>query len=85
MDTGSWRAEWETLSYEADVGEVAGDQYRARARIEHGRVVRYTVQYEARIDGTTYPVVRYDSAHGQPHRDTLDRAGRVVGWSERRG
>lgn len=52
-----------------------------RVRIETARglgVVDFTVQYEAIIDGTLYPVVRYDCAHGQAHRDTLDARGRNV-------
>ena len=38
----------------------------------------FTVQYEAVIDGKTYPVVRYDCAHGFAHRDVLDHEGRNV-------
>lgn len=45
---------------------------------ERGQVTDFTVQYEIWRDGRWLPVVRYDSAHGQPHRDTLDRTGRVV-------
>jgi hypothetical protein len=47
-------------------------------RIERGQVVRFTVPFEAVIGEETHPVVRYDSAHGTPHRDKLDRDGRVV-------
>ncbi len=38
----------------------------------------FTIQYEAIIDGKTYPVVRYDCAHDQAHRDRLDAAGRNI-------
>ena len=41
-------------------------------------MIRFTVQDEALISGKTLPVIRHDSAHGAAHRDTLDRAGRVV-------
>ena len=41
-------------------------------------MVRYTVRYEAWIEGRAYPVVRYDSAHGRAHRDTLDWTGEIV-------
>ena len=58
--------------------EVPGDLYRVLARIERGRGIRFTVQYEAWIEGRAYPVVRYDSAHGRAHCDTLDWTGRVV-------
>lgn len=36
------------------------------------------MQYETDLDGTTYPVVRYDTAHGFAHRDLPDRTGRNV-------
>jgi YD repeat-containing protein len=36
------------------------------------------VQFETWRAERWTPVVRYDSAHGQPHRDTLDEDGRVV-------
>ena len=49
-----------------------------RILTDRGTVVDYTVIYLAMIDGSLMPVVRYDSAHGYPHRDTLDWEGRVV-------
>ena len=53
---------------------------RVTIHIAHPRTVTgFTMQYEAVIDGRTYPVVRYDSAHGYPHRDLLDVEGRNVG------
>ena len=52
---------------------------RVHIVIERPRTVTsFTVQYEAVIDGRTYPVVRYDCAHGYPHRDLLDAEGRNV-------
>ena len=74
---GGWRDEWETTGHEAPVG-TKGDGYRVRLRVERGRVVRFTVQFEVWLEGHAYPAIRYDSAHGRPHRDTLDWAGRVV-------
>lgn len=44
----------------------------------HGRVVSFSVQYETTIDGVATPVIRYDTAHGTPHKDTLDRRGKLV-------
>jgi hypothetical protein len=41
-------------------------------------VTAFTVQLETYVDGHWHPVVRYDSAHGHPHRDLLDWDGRVV-------
>lgn len=74
---GGWREEWETTRYEAPLGEV-GDMLRVRIRAERGDVVRYTVQWEAWIEDRVYPVMRYDTAHGRAHRDTLDWHGEVV-------
>lgn len=49
-----------------------------RFDLDRGRVTEFTVQYEVWREDRWLPVVRYDSAHGQPHRDTLDRTGRVI-------
>jgi hypothetical protein len=54
------------------------DYLRFRIVSERGRVVAFTVQYEAVIDGRTYPVVRYDTAHHMAHRDLLDAEGRNI-------
>lgn len=55
-----------------------GDTIRVRFNIERGRVTDFTAQLECWIEGRWRPVVRYDSAHGQPHRDTLDWNGGVL-------
>jgi hypothetical protein len=57
---------------------VSGDTIRVRYSHEHGRVVAFMVQLECWVEGDWKPVVRYDTAHGWPHRDTLDWAGHVV-------
>ena len=49
-----------------------------RIATEKGKVTAFTVQYETTIHGERVPVVRFDTAHGFPHRDVLDRRGRVV-------
>jgi hypothetical protein len=71
------RDDWATTAYRFDLG-TGGDFLRVLIRIERGRVTRFTTQYEAVVEGRTRPAVRYDSAHGRPHRDILDRYGRVV-------
>lgn len=43
-----------------------------------GVVAAFTAQYEVWADDAWRPAVRYDSAHGRPHRDTLDWSGNVV-------
>ena len=50
-----------------------------RRRVRHvrvkGRVVEFMVQYELKVGGEWYPVVRYDTAHGFAHQDILHRQG----------
>lgn len=53
------------------------DRRRHSHRHEKGRVLQFVVQYETRIQGRWYPVVRYDTAHGFAHRDLMHRDGRV--------
>jgi hypothetical protein len=65
------------IAYEV---ELSANNY-LRLRIETARpseVVDFTAQYEAVIEGQTYPVVRYDCAHGFAHRDLLDHDGRNI-------
>lgn len=57
---------------------VEGDVARVRLTTERGQVALYTVQYEAPIDGIVRPIVRYDNAHGRPHRDLLGWSGEIV-------
>lgn len=75
----SARDSWATIRYRFELTESDGTDFvRVLLRIEQGVVVRFTVQYETVVEGRTYPVIRYDSAHGMPHRDSLDRDGRIV-------
>ncbi len=55
------------------------DYLRVRIVSERGRgVIDFTIQYEAVIGDRTYPVIRYDTAHGQAHRDLLDAQGHNI-------
>jgi len=53
------------------LGESDCDRYRLYCVIAKGQVVVFRVQYEAFIEGKWRPIVRYDTAHGFPHRDLL--------------
>jgi hypothetical protein len=55
-----------------------GHFVRVRFVTTDSDVTSFTVQYEIVVAGRTLPVVRYDSAHEQPHRDRLDPSGAVV-------
>lgn len=58
---------------------ISGDvSLRLRYRISGNDVEAFTVQLEYFVDGNWIPVVRYDSAHGIPHRDVLNPAGDVI-------
>ena len=51
-----------------------------RYRHQHARfkrdVLSFIVQYETKLEGKWYPVVRYDTRQGFAHRDTLDKRGK---------
>jgi hypothetical protein len=51
--------------------EMQENRYRYWHRWVQGEIVEFRIQYEAFIAGYWHPIVRYDSAHGQPHRDVL--------------
>lgn len=55
-----------------------GDVVRVRLNVDRGQVTAFTLQLETYVDDHWRPVVRYDPAHGQPHRDMLDWDGRVI-------
>ena len=51
--------------------EMQENRYRYWHLWVQGEIVEFRIQYEAFIAGHWHPIVRYDSAHGQPHRDVL--------------
>lgn len=63
--------------FEVGLGEP-GEVLRFRFSTIRGRVIDFVVQYETVLDGEPVTVVRYDTAHGFPHRDTMDARGRQV-------
>jgi hypothetical protein len=56
--------------------------------VSNGReIVEFRIQLEILVDEEWYPVVRYDTAHGRPHRDILHPNGeqtkdgsKVIQW-----
>jgi hypothetical protein len=61
--------------FEIYLDEFRENRYRHRHTREQGVIVEFRIQYEALIAGRWQCVVRYDSAHGQPHRDVLQPDG----------
>lgn len=51
------------------------DRYRHGHMRLKGDVLSFSVQYETKLEGKWYPVVRYDTKHGFAHRDLLDKKG----------
>jgi hypothetical protein len=39
------------------------------------KIIEFRIQLEVLLDEEWYPVVRYDTAHGIPHRDILHPSG----------
>lgn len=46
------------------------DQVLVHLEREGRPVVKFSVQYRARIEGEWHPIVRFDTAHGHAHKDT---------------
>jgi len=51
------------------------DRFRYYHYLVQGRIVRFRIQYEARIGERWHAIVRYDTAHGRPHKDILHPDG----------
>ena len=51
------------------------DRLRVTADKERGRILGFTVQYEAKIRGKWHPIVRYDTTHGFAHKDIIHPNG----------
>lgn len=54
------------------------DRYRHYHVLEDGVITDFMIQYEAEIDGQWHEIVRYDSAHGRPHKDLLQPDGSEI-------
>ena len=51
------------------------DRYRHYHVLERGKITEFSIQYEMETDGVWRAVVRYDTAHGRPHKDVLHPDG----------
>lgn len=52
------------------------DRRRRRHIAEKGKILKFSVQYETKVKGRWYPVVRYDTAHGYAHKHVFYPDGR---------
>ena len=51
------------------------NRYRHSHTWEGGAITNFVIQYEAKIDDEWRTIVRYDTAHGYPHKDVLHPDG----------
>jgi len=51
------------------------ERIRVRFKKDRGRIVEFIVQYETLLRDEWTVIVRYDTAHGQPHTDVLKPDG----------
>jgi hypothetical protein len=47
------------------------DRIRQNLSIKKGKVINFIVQYEIYFGNKWHPIIRYDTAHGFFHRDTI--------------
>lgn len=55
---------------------IRQNRYRHYHVSQGSRIVEFRIQLEILVAGVWYAVVRYDTAHGRPHRDLLHPNGR---------
>jgi len=54
------------------------NRYRHYHVWEGNKVAEFRIQYEALIAGEWIVIVRYDTAHGRPHRDVMQPDGTEI-------
>lgn len=64
--------------YRRPLDETGMEWLRVRFMTEGGQVTAFTAQYETMLNNQPAPVVRFDTAHGFPHLDVLNRRGTVI-------
>ncbi len=55
--------------------ETQRNRYRHWHLWDGDEITAFRIQYEAFFNGRWHPILRYDTAHGQPHRDILHPDG----------
>ena len=53
----------------------SANRYRHFHTVERDEITSFVIQYEAEIDGEWHEIVRYDTAHGYPHKDIMHPDG----------
>ena len=57
---------------------AAGIEIHVYIETFNGLVISYVVKLLLRDGKKYYEVIRFDSAHGRPHKDTIDDKGEVI-------
>ena len=63
---------------EFEIRPEAQVRYRVRFITTRGRVTEFVVQLEVQTGSEWRPIVRYNTAHGRPHRDLYRIDGSVT-------
>lgn len=66
------------IAYVDALDENQLDWIGIRFMTNRGVVTHFTVQYETIVDENRLAVIRFDSVHGFPHIDVLNRRGEVI-------
>lgn len=57
------------------LSDNAEDRIRVTAIKEKGRILKFAVQYEAKMKNKWHSIVRYDTSHGFAHKDIIHVSG----------
>lgn len=63
------------ISFSFMISSDAEDRLRITAIKDRGKIIKFIVQYEAQIQNTWHPIVRYDTSHGFAHKDIIHPSG----------
>ena len=63
---------------EFEIRPEEGVRFRIRFTTTRGHVTKFVVQLEVQRESLWQPVVRYNTAHGRPHRDLYRKDGSVA-------
>ena len=63
------------ISFLFSLSHEAEDRIRVTAIKEKGKILKFVVQYEAKIKDKWRQIVRYDTSHGFAHKDIIHPSG----------
>ncbi len=63
------------INFIATLSQEAEDRIRITAIKDKGEILKFVVQYEAKMKRKWHPIVRYDTSHGFAHKDIIHASG----------